>query len=91
MKTKLRNLFVVGLAAASFATAVPGSAQATHQIGHFLGGVAVGALIGGAIAQQPRYVAPAPVYAPQPRICYQRQQICDAYTGCRWQRVQYYC
>ena len=44
------------------------NAHATHQIGHFLGGVAVGALIGGALAPRPPvYVAPAPVYvAPAP-------------------------
>lgn len=47
------------------------NAQATHRIGHFLGGLAVGAIIGGAIAQQrPRYYAPAPVYNGYPQAHY---------------------
>jgi hypothetical protein len=50
-------------------------------VGGALGGLAVGAILGGAMSQ-PRYYAPAPVYEPAPvyvvpqrRMCYEEQEV----------------
>jgi hypothetical protein len=69
---------IIALAAAGLmAAALPTSAQARCDgcaVGAgVLGGLAVGAIIGGAIANsQPRYVEPVPVYGPPPpRVYYE--------------------
>ncbi len=50
-----------------------------------IGGLAAGAIIGGAIANSapppPAYVAPAPVYAPGPGCYYTRPRYWDEYYG----------
>ena len=97
MKNRFRKFAVAGVAAAMLATAVPGSAQATHQIGHFIAGAAVGAIIGGALAPRPYYAAPpGPAYAPAPvyvapRVCWRKEKYFDPYSGWGWRSVQYYC
>ena len=59
-----------------------------------IGGLAAGAIIGGALATRPAYAdpyyAPAPVYvAPRPRCWTERQQVWDPYYGVyRMQRVR---
>ena len=54
-----------------------------------LGGIAAGAIIGGAIANQPRYYEPAPVYVaphgPGPGCYYTRQRVFDEDYGV-WRR-----
>ena len=69
---------IIALAAAGLvAAALPTSAQARCDgcaVGAgVLGGLAAGAIIGGAIANsQPRYVEPVPVYGPPPpRVYYE--------------------
>jgi hypothetical protein len=49
-----------------------------------IGGLAAGAIIGSAVASQPRYYAPAPVYvAPPPPRCYwtRGEPVWDGYRG----------
>ncbi|MCC2095603.1 MAG: hypothetical protein KDJ29_01855 [Hyphomicrobiales bacterium] len=90
MNNRIRKLAVAGLTAAMLATAAPGSAQATHQIGHFVAGAIAGAVIAGALNQNsgPVY-APVPVYtAPAYQCTWRWQTVCDAYTGCYRRKVQ---
>ncbi|MCG6859187.1 MAG: hypothetical protein LJE67_14100 [Salaquimonas sp.] len=96
MKTTFRKWVVAGLAAATLATAVPGSAQANNA-GAIFGGIVAGTIIGSALSR-PYYAsppgpgyAPAPVYAPAPRVCWRNEKYFDPYTGWGWRRVQYYC
>ncbi|MEC9344487.1 MAG: hypothetical protein VYD64_11660 [Pseudomonadota bacterium] len=89
MNDQFRKFAVIGACAAMLATAAPGNAQATHKIGHFLGGVVAGAVIAGALsANRPPLYAPAPVYtAPAYQCPMTMQTVCDAYSGCYRRRV----
>lgn len=93
---------LIALAAAGIvASALPSSAQARCDgcgvAAGVIGGLAAGAIIGGAIANSPpRYYEPAPVYvAPPPRVYYdegpvchvERQRFWDGY-GWRHRRVE---
>jgi hypothetical protein len=97
---------IIALAAAALmAAAMPSPAQANCHgcaVGAgVLGGLAAGAIIGSAIANsQPRYVEPAPAYAPPPTdyvegpdyvdgpVCHiERTQVWDGY-GYRTRRVR---
>ena len=48
-----------------------------------IGGLAAGTLLGAAVAQPPRYYAPAPVYVAPPPSCYwtRGQAMWDEYRG----------
>jgi hypothetical protein len=85
-----RGLIVLVAAAAMGAAVLPAPAQAGNGgavAAGVLGGLAVGAIIGGAAAQQPRYYAPAPVYAVPPPSCYwtRGEPVWDGYRGV-WRR-----
>jgi hypothetical protein len=86
----MKKILIAVTAAAAIAAgsmAVPTPADAGSKSGAVaagvIGGLAAGAIIGGAMATQPRYVAPAygygapaPVYvAPAPRGCVTQQQV----------------
>jgi hypothetical protein len=79
-----RGLIV--LVAAATMAAAPAPAQAGNRgavAAGVLGGLAVGAIVGSAAAQ-PRYYAPAPVYAaPPPPACYwtRGEPVWDGYRG----------
>lgn len=90
MNNRIRKLAVASISAAMLATAAPGSAQATHQIGHFLGGVVAGAVIAGALdANRGPVYAPVPVYsAPAYQCSWRFQTVCDPYSGCYRRKVQ---
>jgi hypothetical protein len=102
----MKQTFIALAAAALVAAALPSSAQARcHGCGvgaGIIGGIAAGAIIGGAIANsQPRYVEPGAVYAappggyyveppdyvPEPSCHMERQQVWDGY-GYRTRRVE---
>jgi len=103
----MKNTIIALAAAATMAAALPSSAQANCRdcgvAAGVVGGLAAGAIIGGAIANsRPVYVEPAPVYAyppPPPAyaeppgygdgpVCHiERQQVWDGY-GYRTRRVQ---
>jgi len=98
MKKAIRAT-VLGLAiSAMVVAAAPTQANASHQIGHFIAGAALGAIIAGGIAANANqggynYVAPAyggPVYV-QPRVCIRKEKYFDPYAGWVWRQVQYYC
>lgn len=101
----MRKAFIAILAALAIAgtfAATASDAQARHFRGHggavaagVIGGLAAGAIIGGALATRPAYAdpyyAPAPVYVapPPPRCWTERQQVWDPYYGVyRTQRVR---
>ena len=73
----MKHMIIALAAAGLVAAALPTSAQARCDgcaVGAgVLGGLAAGAIIGGAIANsQPRYVEPVPVYGPPPpRVYYE--------------------
>ena len=99
----MKNTIIALAAAATVAAALPSSAQAYCRgcgvAAGVVGGLAAGAIIGGAIANsRPVYVEPAPVYAPPPYavppayvdgpVCHtERQQFWDGYAY-RTRRVQ---
>ena len=81
-----RGLIVLVAAATMAAALAPAPAQAGNGgavAAGVLGGLAVGAIVGSAAAQ-PRYYAPAPVYAaPPPPACYwtRGEPVWDGYRG----------
>lgn len=86
MNNHVRGLAATAAVAMMLAVSVPGTAEATHKIGHLAAGVGIGLLLGGALAN-PGYAAPAPVYvqpAPiyvQPSCYWQKQRMWDPYVG----------
>lgn len=87
MKRKLAAI-VAALTCTSALTASPAHARSGDVAAGLLGGLAVGAIVGSAIAApRPYYYAPAPVYAvpPPPPECYwtRGQPMWDGY---RWVR-----
>ena len=95
----MKQTIIAVAAAALMAAALPSGAQA-HCRGcgvaaGVVGGLAAGAIIGGAIANsQPRYYEPAPVYAAPPPeyvdgpVCHvERQRFWDGY-GWRHRRIE---
>jgi hypothetical protein len=82
-----RGLIVLVAAATMGAAVLPPSAQAGSNGGAVaagvIGGLAVGAIVGSAAASQPRYYAPAPVYAAPPPRCYwtRGEPVWDGYRG----------
>jgi hypothetical protein len=86
-----------GLAAATLALGMAvlpmSSAEARYyRNGYMWGGVAAGALVGGALLAQPRaYAAPgyyaAPAYVEGPECYFVRERVWDDYRG-RWVRVK---
>jgi len=83
-----RGLIVLVAAATAGVAMLPAPAQARNNGGAvaagIIGGLAAGAIIGGAAASQPRYYAPAPVYAaPPPPSCYwtRGEPVWDGYRG----------
>lgn len=90
MRKTLTALAAVGLVAAAVAAGTT-EANARHR-GHWvapaiIGGVAAGALLGGALA--PRYYG-EPVYA-EPEVCYARERVWIEGRGWRWRRVAVEC
>jgi hypothetical protein len=101
----MKNSIIALAAAVTLAAALPSSAQANcggcGVAAGVVGGLAACAIIGSAIANSgPRYVEPAPVYAPPPPPAYaepayvdgpvchtERQQVWDGYAY-RIRRVQ---
>ena len=77
--TKTLTTLTAAAALAVALTAAPSDAFAQRRgaaIGlGILGGVAAGAIIGGAIAGQPRYYEPAPVYVAPAQRCYTDQEV----------------
>ena len=81
-----RGLIVLVSAATVGAAILPAPAQAGNGgavAAGVLGGLAVGAIVGSAAASQPRYYAPAPVYAAPPPSCYwtRGEPVWDGYRG----------
>ena len=81
-----RGLIVLVAAATMTAVVLPAPAQARNGgavAAGVLGGLAAGAIIGSAAASQPRYYAPAPVYAEPSPSCYwtRGQPVWDGYRG----------
>jgi hypothetical protein len=81
-----RGLIVLVAAATMAAAVLPAPAQARNGgavAAGVIGGLAAGAIIGSAAASQPRYYAPAPVYAEPPPSCYwtRGQPVWDGYRG----------
>ena len=102
MNVKIIALVAASLSAAALPTAANARCQGCEVGAGVVGGLAVGAILGSAIANgQPRYVEPAPVYggpppayyAPQPEYvegpaCHlERQRFWDGY-GWRHRRVE---
>ena len=80
-----RGLIVLVAVATMSAAIVPAEARNGGAVAAgVLGGLAAGAIIGGAVASQPRYYAPAPVYvSPPPVRCYwtRGEPVWDGYRG----------
>jgi len=97
MNFKIIALVAAGLSAAALPTAADARCNGCAVGAGVVGGLAVGAIIGSAIANgQPRYVEPAPAYAPPPERVYveegpachlERQRFWDGY-GWRSRRVE---
>ncbi|MCX7297435.1 MAG: hypothetical protein WCG00_09415 [Hyphomicrobiales bacterium] len=97
MNFKIIALVAAGLSAAALPTAAEARCNGCAVGAGVVGGLAVGAIIGSAIANgQPRYVEPAPAYAPPQRVyveeegpvCHvERQRFWDGY-GWRHRRVE---
>ena len=83
-----RGLIVLVAVATMSAAIVPAQARNGGAVAAgVIGGLAAGAIIGGAIASQPRYYEPAPVYVAPPPRCYvtRGEPVWDGYRGV-WMR-----
>jgi len=79
MKHTIIALAAVGLVAAALPTSADARDRGGAVAAGIIGGIAAGAILGGAIANsQPRYYEPAPVYVepPPPRVYYEEGPIC---------------
>ncbi len=78
-----KTLTALAAAAALAVVAVGAPSDASAQGRGFaagvIGGLAAGTIIGGAIASQPRYYEPAPVYVAPPPRCVQQQWVWSNY------------
>jgi hypothetical protein len=84
MRKFLMPLLAGGIAATALVVSSSASRADDGQVAAgIIGGLAAGALLGAAIAQPPRYDAPAPVYVAPPPSCYwtRGQPTWDAYRG----------
>ena len=84
MRKFLMPLLAGGMAATALVVSPSASRADDGQVAAgIIGGLAAGALLGAAIAQPPRYDAPAPVYVAPPPSCYwtRGQPTWDAYRG----------
>lgn len=79
MKQTIFALAAAGLVAAAMPSAAQARCDGCAVGAGVLGGLAAGAIIGGAIANSgPRYYEPAPVYVepPPPRVYYEEGPVC---------------
>jgi hypothetical protein len=93
MALMMKRAAPLALLAVAAAAALPSTAQADWRYGHrhrggdvaagLIGGLAAGALIGGALAAQPRgyYAPPPPPYAVRPTYYYREPPV-----ACYWTR-----